>query len=317
MKSGLGSSFKECDMQGCRGDSGESLERLHVGYECAAMSAAAAGEGAFYPVLEPGAFMTRWLVCGPFPVSEAGAGAVEEKVQLQAFYRDYLAQHGGEAKIEPNEQMVHQYNGKEYKWQKLAGEGPALDLTEVFGSKDYVVAYAWAEFDMPEARRGLLGVASDDAVKVWLNGEQMHENWVSRPVRPDDDLLVVRFKAGRNRILLKVQNKRESWGFACRLLDGKTLAEKLLTAVAPGRVEHGADVPDPGRGREYEGQVRLHRVAHRPDAGAKGDCGAAAAEGGRPECPHAGERDAGSLLGHAVGRPQRELPDDGIRRGVR
>jgi hypothetical protein len=82
-------------------------------------SGAAAGEGAFYPALEPGAYMTRWLVCGPFPVSEAGAGTVEEKVQVEAFYRDYLVQHGGEAKIEPNEQMVHQYNGKEYKWQKL------------------------------------------------------------------------------------------------------------------------------------------------------------------------------------------------------
>jgi hypothetical protein len=206
-------------------------------------------EGAFYQGLEPGAFMTRWLVCGPFPVSEEKEGAVEEEIQRKAFYRDYLVQHGGEATIEPNMQMVHQYNGREYKWQRVVNEGPAIDLAEFCGGKDYAVAYAWAEFDMPAAQRGLLGVATDDAVRVWLNGEAIHENWVSRQLQPDDDLLFVRFKAGRNRLLLKVQNRGGPWGFACRPLDSKTLGEKLLTAVADGEwgmvevcLAQGADV---------------------------------------------------------------------------
>ena len=198
-----------------------------------------AGEGAAYPLLEPGVCMTRWLVCGPFPVAEDQQGApVDEKTQREAFYRDFLTQHGGEASIEPNERTVHQYNGKEYQWQRLVGKGPPLDLTEVYGPKGYVVAYAWAEFDMPAAKRGQLGIASEGAVKVWLNGEPVHENWVSRSLRPDDDLLFVRFKAGRNRLLLKLQNGQESWGFACRLADSKVISERLLTAVA--RSEWGA-----------------------------------------------------------------------------
>lgn len=201
----------------------------------AAVSAPTAGEGAFYPTLEPAVFMTRWLVCGPFPVAEGKEGTtVEEKTQREAFYRDYLVQHGGEANIEPNERMVHQYHGKEYRWQRLAGRGPVLDLTEVYGAQDYVVAYAWAEFDMPEAKRGQLGIGSDDAVKVWLNGEPVHERWASRAVQPDDDLVFVRFKAGRNRLLLKVQNGRESWGFACRLADRQVISERLLAAVTQG-----------------------------------------------------------------------------------
>ena len=221
-------------MQGCLATLANLMSILLLASNAPTMGAGTPDEGASYPRLEPGVFMTRWLVCGPFPVSEGGAGPVEEKTQRQAFYRDYLVQHGGEAKIEPNVQMVHQYNGKEYRWQKLVGEGPALDLTELYGSKDYVIAYAWAEFDMPEAKRGLLGVGSDDAVKVWLNGEQVYENWVSRSIRPDDDLLFVRFKAGKNQLLLKVQNRQGSWGFACRLLDSKALGDRLLTAVAEG-----------------------------------------------------------------------------------
>jgi len=221
-------------MQGCLVTLVNLLSVCMWATNAPATSAGPAGEGASYPVLEPGVFMTRWLVCGPFPVSEAKEGAVEEKAQREAFYRDYLVQHGGEEKIEPNALTVHQYNGKEYKWQKLAGEGPALDLAEIYGSKEYVIAYAWAQFDMPATKRGLLGVATNGAVKVWLNGEQIHENWVSRQLRPDDDLLFVRFKAGKNQLLLKLQVKREPWAFACRLLDGNTLGEKLLTAVGQG-----------------------------------------------------------------------------------
>ncbi len=226
-----------------------------------ATNAPVIGEGASYPVLEAGVFMTRWLVCGPFPVAEGNErAAVDEKTQRQAFYRDYLVQHGGEAAIEPNERMVHQYNGKEYKWQRLAGRGPELDLTRLWPN-DYVVAYAWAEFDMPQATRAPLAIGSDDAVKVWLNGEQVHENWADRPVRPDDDLVFVRFKAGRNRLLLKIQNGRAPWGFVCRLADSKVINERLLTAVTQaewGRVRvylaQGADA----NAKDQYGYTALH-----------------------------------------------------------
>ena len=74
---------------------------------------------------------------------------------------------------------------------------------------------------MPAETSALLGIGSDDAVKVWLNGELVHENWATRPAREDDDLVPVKFRAGPNHLLLKIQNGRESWGFACRLLDAE------------------------------------------------------------------------------------------------
>ena len=71
----------------------------------------------------------------------------------------------------------------------------------------------------------------------------------ARPAREDDDLVPVKFRAGPNHLLLKIQNGRESWGFACRLLDAGTLGDKLLAALRDGDLEavqtclsHGAQV---------------------------------------------------------------------------
>jgi hypothetical protein len=64
-----------------------------------------------------------------------------------------------------------------------------------------------------------LGVGSDDAVKVWLNGELVHENWVIRGVGIDNDRVTVNFREGTNQLVLKIQNTGGPWGFCCRMLD--------------------------------------------------------------------------------------------------
>ncbi len=214
-----------------------------------AVEAAPPVQEAFYEGLEPGVFMRRWLVCGLFPVFDGQERPDDAAAQRQAFYRDYLTQHGGETQIQPTPQMAHQRDGKEYPWQKVESPTNVIDLMQLYGPKEYVIAYAWAEIELPAATSAVLGIGSDDAVKVWLNGEQVHENWADRPAREDDDLVLVKFRAGRNHLLLKVQNGRELWGFACRLLDAKTLGEKLLSALRSGDLgvvqmclSYGADV---------------------------------------------------------------------------
>lgn len=206
-------------------------------------------EGASYRGLEPGVFMTRWLVCGPFPVSEGKEEPPGKGELIKAFGRDFLSQHGGEKEIRPAAKMIHQENGQEYAWQLLAGKEDAINLSELYGPKEFVIAYAWAEIEMDEAKPGLLGIGSDDAVKAWLNGELIHESWTDRSIRPDDDLVSVDFQAGKNALLIKVQNGSGPWGFACRLMNAKTLGEKLVAAVNDGDLpvvrlclSHGAEV---------------------------------------------------------------------------
>ena len=169
------------------------------------------GEVASYPGLEPGAFMKQWLTCGPFPVFDGEEKPEDRVAQKQAFDRDFLSEHGGEAKIRPVPEMVHRSAGNEYRWQHLETPVNLINLSALYGRKDYVVAYAWAEVEMDEARSCILGIASDDAVKVWLNGELVHENWTARLARPDDDLVAAKFRAGKNQLLIKVQNGKELW----------------------------------------------------------------------------------------------------------
>ena len=108
----------------------------------------------------------------------------------------------------------------DYEWAVLESEHGIVDLTQLSAlNNDLNIAYLWAQIDMPEEKTVTLGIGSDDGVKVWLNGELVHENWLYREVAPDDDRVPVTFRKGKNQLVLKVQNGLGAWGFCCRLLD--------------------------------------------------------------------------------------------------
>ena len=108
----------------------------------------------------------------------------------------------------------------DYEWAALESEHGIVDLTQLSASNnDLNTAYIWTQIDMPKETTGTLGIGSDDGVKVWLNGELVHENWQNREVAPDDDHVPVTFRKGKNQLVLKVQNALGAWGFCCRLLD--------------------------------------------------------------------------------------------------
>lgn len=199
-----------------------------------AQSPEAGSETAAYQGLEPGVFMKRWLVCGPFPVFEGEGDPPDAVAQTQAFERDFLIEHGGEAKIRPQAALSHHLDGAGYRWEGLETWVNLINLVAQYGQKDYAIAYAWAEIQMEEADRYLLGIASDDAVKVWLNGELIHENWTKRSAHPDSDLVAAEFQAGTNHLLIKVQNGEGLWQFACRRVHPRSLGAKLLPAVSHG-----------------------------------------------------------------------------------
>ncbi len=100
----------------------------------------------------------------------------------------------------------------------MESEYGIVDLTQLFQDW-FLIAYVWAEVDMTEETRAVLGIGSDDSVKVWLNGQLVHENWTARGVVPDNDQVPVTFKKGRNQLVLKIQNAGGAWGFCCRLLE--------------------------------------------------------------------------------------------------
>lgn len=168
---------------------------------------------ATYDGLEPGQYMKKWLVLGPlpYPVEQDIWFASEEGHKI-AFDTDPIDLVNFTPKVT--------IGNTDYEWSMLESEHGTIDLNQLDEDKnDFQIAYLWAQIEMPEDTTATLGVGSDDGVKVWLNGELVHQNWLYRDVVPDNDRVAVTFKEGPNQLVLKIQNVLGPWGFCCRLMD--------------------------------------------------------------------------------------------------
>ena len=164
-----------------------------------------------YKDLQPGKFMRRWLMLGPIDVPWHGEGYFpDETAQKKAFDAELL-------KFERFEPTVI-VDGKDYRWVTIDSDQGVVDLTGAF-PRWYVTAYLWAQIDMDRESSGTLGIGSDDAIRVWLNGRLVHENWTVRGVIVDNDRVPVTFKKGINQLVLQIQNGGGPWGFCCKLLE--------------------------------------------------------------------------------------------------
>ncbi|MHC4655295.1 MAG: hypothetical protein ACYS91_09790 [Planctomycetota bacterium] len=165
---------------------------------------------ATYDGLKEGKFMRRWLFLGLIQIPWEGETYFPDNEHSNKFFdTESLNLEQFEPRVRLGE--------KDYQWDTLRSEYGVVDLTQVYDDW-FVVAYAWAQINMAEETQGVLGIGSDDSVKVWLNGKLVHKNLVTRGVIPDNDRVPVTFKKGNNQLVLKILNTGGPWGFACRLL---------------------------------------------------------------------------------------------------
>ena len=197
-----------------------------------------------YQGLQLDQFFKKWFVLGPIPVSVEKTTPDQNK-QKKVFEAEPPFQI---QELSPTKSS-HQIGDKEYQWQLVASEDEILDLNQIYGETEFAEAYAWAEIYLSEQKNVVLGIGSDDGVRVWLNGQLIHQNQSARPVSKDQDLVPVTFKKGKNLLLLKIQNERLDWGFCCRILGSETLPRKLFGAAGLGDLDtlemllsHGADI---------------------------------------------------------------------------
>ena len=165
---------------------------------------------ATYEGLKPGKFMRDWLFLGLIQIPWEGETYFpDNETSMKFFDTETLNLKQFEPKVKIGE--------NDFEWATLRSEYGVIDLTQVYDDW-FVVAYAWAQINMDEETNGVLGIGSDDSVKVWLNGKLVHRNLVTRGVIADNDRVPVTFKKGRNQLVLKILNTGGPWGFACRLL---------------------------------------------------------------------------------------------------
>ncbi len=98
------------------------------------------------------------------------------------------------------------------------------------GQQDYAVMYARTWIRSPNPHDAVLHIGSDDGVKVWLNGEVVHENNINRAPIPGDDKVPVKIQRGTNELTIKVVQVKHGWGFCAALApaDGEVMKDLLV-----------------------------------------------------------------------------------------
>ncbi len=110
--------------------------------------------------------------------------------------------------------------GGDVGWKKIhVASGIVESPQGYFQVNENIVLYAYTEVEAAEAFKAAAFVGSDDGVQVWINGRRVHRNSKQRALKVDEDRFDVDLKAGRNTILLKIDQQAGPWGFAFRLND--------------------------------------------------------------------------------------------------
>ncbi len=208
--------------------------------------------------LAPDHFIKRWLILAPVPVAGKGAAEPDEAAQKQAFADDWFAPQGGAAEVKPRAGLKQKAGGQDLEWRLEQSKTDLIDLKAASGGGDFAIAYACAEIDLPRKTKCLLGIGSDDAVKVWLNGRMLHEHWIGRATQTDDDIVPAEFERGKNRLLIKVQNFRADWSFTCRRMGPEAQSEKLIKEVASGSTDGVKELLDRGLDINARGEAGIN-----------------------------------------------------------
>jgi tetratricopeptide (TPR) repeat protein len=111
--------------------------------------------------------------------------------------------------------------GKELKWRP-ADDGVRdgyVDLREIFDRALWSVGYAAVDLRSPGARVVNLRLSTTGPFKLWLNGDLVSEAYRPSEGMIDGEIVKVALRPGDNRLLLKVTNAVEEWGFQLRATD--------------------------------------------------------------------------------------------------
>ncbi|MBA3684562.1 MAG: alpha-glucosidase/alpha-galactosidase [Planctomycetes bacterium] len=163
-------------------------------------------------------YIQQWKVLGAFPTGEGKISTAfptdfekdlakrkDGAIDLKATYmaKQMAAAGGGSAKA-----------AAKLSWKPAtAGKRGFVDLNGACGQQDYAVAYAYTEVESIHARDAVLSLGSDDGIRVWINGEMVHDNDCGRGYKPDNESVNIKLKAGNNRVLVKVSQHVGGWGF--------------------------------------------------------------------------------------------------------
>lgn len=157
-----------------------------------------------YPVRN---YIPEWQIIGPFPNK-----------------RDSDILRYGIDSVYPPEKEIDfkaSYTGAEkqtVRWRKISTPNHGyISLWDKVNPYELVVTYAVTYIYSPVAQHVELLAGSDDGIKIFLNGKEVHRFLDVRIAAPDQDLIPVDLKKGWNTLLFKIENNFGGYAFYARI----------------------------------------------------------------------------------------------------
>ncbi|MBC8184513.1 DUF4838 domain-containing protein [candidate division KSB1 bacterium] len=167
--------------------------------------------------VKTGEWLRTWLLCGPFPLQSVEDGA-SELYHLPGFNTDFLEAHGGEKNLKVKDGQVEKYENISATWFSFTTSDSIINLDEAVSKRSFVLAYGFREIESPKDQVVFLALGTNDGGRLWVNGERVWDFPEGRGLVPDSDIIPVLLRKGQNRILIKVEERGNKWGFCMRFL---------------------------------------------------------------------------------------------------
>jgi len=183
-------------------------------------------------------FCEAFFLCGPFD-NERGTGfGLALPPETEPF----------------DPEAVYEGKGRPVGWWPLPLERLPLgevDLDACVQPDDQALAYAVTYVHAEAATPVALRVGSDEAIRLWLNREEVLARDVRRPLGFDQDACGVVLRPGWNEVLVEVGEQTGSWGFRLRVT--APAGGPPPAGVRPANLTEVASAPDPdGAGGDAE-----------------------------------------------------------------
>jgi putative membrane-bound dehydrogenase-like protein len=147
----------------------------------------------------PSLTFDSWLIAGPFENGPDRAG-------LERAFPP-----------EKSIDLAANYDGKSGKvaWRTIrAGAGNYFDLQAFHGAASpQSVSYLYRQIESPVDQEATILLGTDDGCKLWVNDRPVFTSHAVRAASPEQDVVKVTLRKGKNKLLLKIDNGGDPHGF--------------------------------------------------------------------------------------------------------
>jgi len=172
------------------------------------------------PVI-PGEWIKTWLLCGPISLHEP-KDPTDSWEHLVGFNTDYLTKAGGEQNLQVKAGDVVKFPGGSARWKLYTSTDSNIDLAKALSKDSPVFAYAYTEVLSDENKVWFISLGTNDGGKLRVNGMNVWDYQQARGMVTDDDVIPVLLNRGKNKLLLKVEQRGNRWEFCARFLPFST-----------------------------------------------------------------------------------------------